>query len=113
MNILKDLPDGAIWPHLLEAIERAAIEEIRRYAAGRRENVERGAETRCLAALLVEKYGDGIVKAFEIAGFDTALRTEIDHAVREIDPKFEEHRKIRWEAQPAGISIAPPPRKQT
>lgn len=112
MNILKELPDGAIWPHLLDAIQHAALEEVRRYAASRRENVERGSETRCLAALLVEKYGEGIVKAFEIAGIDSTLRSEIDRVVRELDPEFERNRQFRWAARPAGISIVPAPRKQ-
>ncbi|VWC40305.1 hypothetical protein BLA23254_06914 [Burkholderia lata] len=39
------------------------IDEIQNYAAGRRSDVARGAETPAFAALMVEKYGEGLAKA--------------------------------------------------
>ncbi|WP_052747081.1 hypothetical protein [Burkholderia vietnamiensis] len=107
MQILMELPDGTISQHVLEAIERAAIAEIRQYADGRRANIARGAETRGLAALLVDKYGAGMAQAFVIAGIESTVRAETDRLVRELDPGFERHRDSRWAARPAGIAIVP------
>ena len=60
MNILKDLPAGTIWPHLLTAIEVQVIADIREYSAARISDVKRGAETPALAAMLVEvRRGNG------------------------------------------------------
>ncbi|MGH9159618.1 MAG: hypothetical protein ACRD2X_06490 [Vicinamibacteraceae bacterium] len=98
MNHLKELPPGTIWPHLLEAIERDVIEEIRLYAQGRARDVARGAETPELAALLVDKYCQGMAKALHIAGVDSAVRAEGERLVREIDPEFDAHRESRWAA---------------
>lgn len=105
MRHLKDLPDGTIWPHLLNAIERDILADIRGYADGRKSDVERGAETAELAALLVDKYCEGLAKALNIAGLDSAVRADGDRLVREIDPDFEEHRRARWAARPASLSI--------
>ena len=40
----------------------ALIEEIQRYAGKRVHDVTRGAETPALAALMVEKFGEGLVQ---------------------------------------------------
>lgn len=107
MQILKDLPDGTIWPHLLDAIERAVVSEIRQYADGRRANIARGAETHELAALLIDKYGAGMAQALAIAGIESTVRAETDRLVRELDPEFERHQAARWAARPAGIATVP------
>lgn len=105
MQFLKDLPAGTIWPHLLESIERQVIGEIQGYAESRRSDVARGAETPELAALLVEKYGEGLARALHIAGLDSQVHREVDRLVREIDPAFEQNKNARWAARPAGVSI--------
>jgi len=104
MNHLKDMPEGTIWPHLLEAIERDIISDINLYAQGRISDVARGAESSELAALLVDKYCEGVSKALRIVGLDSRARSEGDRLVREIDPDFDAHRKARFDARPAALS---------
>jgi hypothetical protein len=106
MQALKDLPPGTIWPHLLESIERQVLAEIDAYAAGRKSDVARGAETPALAALLVDKYGAGLAKALRIAGIDSQVQQATDRLAREIDPDFDLHRDARWNARPAGLAFA-------
>ena len=106
MTTLKDMPAGAIWPHLLDAIAHNAVVEIEGYAASRRNDVARGAETAELAALLLDKYGAGVAKALQIAGIDSAVQSTTDRLVREIDPNFDANRKARWAARPATLSVA-------
>ena len=109
MKFLKELPQGLVWPHLIEAIKAAAETELRDYAAGRSADVERGAETPALAATLVDKFAVGMAMALEIVGIDTEITRISDSLVREIDPSFERHRAARWAAHPAGLAfgIAP------
>ncbi len=85
----------------------ALIKEIRRYASNRLSDVARGAETRALAALMVEKFGEGIVKAAHLLRAEAAceLEREIDRLVREIDPEYRTHLQYRFEARPAGLAI--------
>lgn len=106
MQVLKDLPIGTIWPHLLEQIERGIIADIRSYADARRSDIDRGAETPELAALLVEKYGAGLARALLIVGIDSGVQATTDLLVRSIDPEFEAHRRARWAAKPAGLALA-------
>lgn len=105
MRHLKDLPAGTVWPHLLEAVERDVLANIRGYADSRKGDVARGAETAALAALLVDKYCDGMAKALDIAGLDSEVCAEGDRLVREIDPDFDEHRRARWAGRPAALAI--------
>ena len=83
MEHLKDLPAGTIWPHLLDAIERDVIADLRQYAQARANNVARGAETPELAASFVDKYCDGLAKALHISGLDSTARVEGDRLDRE------------------------------
>jgi hypothetical protein len=106
MQHLKDLPPGTIWPHLLDGIERDALNDLRAYTQSRKNDVTRGAETGELAALLVDKYCEGMAKALHIAGLDSAVRTEGDRLVREIDSEFDLHREARWKARPAALAMA-------
>ena len=105
MKHLKDLPQGTIWPHLVEAIARDVMEDIRSYANSRKNDVARGAEAPELAALLVDKYCDGLARALFIVGIDSQVRSEGDRLVREIDPEFDAHRKARWAAKPAALAL--------
>jgi hypothetical protein len=85
----------------------ALIEEIQRYAGNRAQDVARGAETPALAALMVEKFGEGLVKAGYLLGLERAdeLKHEIDRLVREIDVQYPTHLQYRFEARPAGLAI--------
>ena len=86
---------------------RVLIEEIQRYAGNRAQDVTRGAETPALAALMVEKFGEGLVKAGYLLGVERAdgLKHEIDRLVREIDVQYPKHLQCRFEARPAGLAI--------
>lgn len=82
------------------------IEEIQNYADGRKSDVARGAETPALAALLVEKYGEGLATAAHLMGANNShLMRELDRLVCEIDPQYPKHRQYRFEARPAGLSL--------
>jgi hypothetical protein len=85
----------------------ALIEGIQRYAGKRVHDVTRGAETPALAALMVEKFGEGLMKAGYLLGVERAdaLRHEIDRLVREIDSDYPAHLQCRFEARPAGLAI--------
>jgi hypothetical protein len=86
---------------------KALHEEIQRYGLHRLSDVARGAETPALAALMVEKFGEGIAKASDLLGLEDcdALRREIDRLVRTIDPQYPTHLQYRFEARPAGLAI--------
>ena len=81
--------------------------EIRRYAESRTHDVSRGAETPALAALMVEKFGEGLVKAGYLLGLECSaeLEHEISRLIREIDPYYPTHLQYRFEARPAGLAI--------
>jgi len=85
---------------------RQLIAEIRIYADGRKSDVARGAETPALAAVLVEKFGEGLAKAAHVFGSDNSdLTREVDRLVREIDPQYRKHRQYRFDARPAGLAL--------
>lgn len=75
-----------------EHIEALLIDEVREYPAGRQRDVERGAETPRLAALLLEKYGAGMVRATSVAGLRAPLQAEVDRLAADIDPDVEANR---------------------
>lgn len=81
-------------------------EKIREYAAGRAKDVARGTETPWLAALLLQKYGLGLLHGATIALGGSAFSAAVlDEETAKIDPEWREHNKQRWEARPAGISV--------
>ncbi|MBA4208427.1 MAG: hypothetical protein C0454_02750 [Parvibaculum sp.] len=45
-----------------------------------------------LAALLLDKYCEGLATALRIAGIDSTVRREDDRLCLEIDPEFDAHR---------------------
>jgi hypothetical protein len=85
----------------------ALIEEIQRYARNRAQDVSRGAETPALAALMIEKFGEGLVKAGHLLGVERvdALKDEISRLVRVVDAQYPKHLQYRFEARPAGLAI--------
>lgn len=105
MNHLKRLSSGTIWPHLLEAIERDVIQDLRRYAQGHVRDVMRGAQTPELAALSVDIYCRGMASALRIAGLDSVVRAAGDRLVHEIDPHFEAHLKARRAARSLSLNF--------
>ena len=95
----------------LQKLQERVVDELRAYATSRKADVSRGAESPELAALLVEKYGEGLVKTLHIAedladAPSSRLRAEVDRLVLEIDPDAEENRKKRWASRPAGLSVS-------
>jgi hypothetical protein len=89
-----------------EKVVSDLTDKIREYAAGRAKDVARGAETPWLAALLLQKYGHGLLQGARIAlGCSAFSATVLDEETAKIDPEWKEHTKQRWEARPAGISV--------
>jgi hypothetical protein len=81
------------------------LRELRSYAEGRKKDVDRGAETPALAALLVEKYAWGLATAVKLLEFPAQnITAEADKLVAEIDPYFSENKRKRWAGRPAGIT---------
>ncbi|ECY2643958.1 hypothetical protein F6863_19465 [Salmonella enterica] len=82
-------------------------EQARDYARQRAKDVARGAETPRLAALLVQKYGKGVVDALAVV-FDSPraadpVMTVVDEEVSRIDPLWREHDRERWDGRPADV----------
>ncbi|HBQ6954514.1 TPA: hypothetical protein L8O79_001759 [Klebsiella pneumoniae] len=72
-----------------------------------KKDVARGAETPRLAALLVQKYGKGVVDALAVV-FDSARSADpvmavVDEEVSRIDPLWQEHNRERWAGRPADV----------
>jgi hypothetical protein len=86
---------------------KSLVQEVQRYAGKRLSDVARGLETPALAALMVEKFGEGLAKAAHLLGAEGPgeLEHEIDRLVREIDPQYSTHLQSRFEARPAGLAI--------
>lgn len=88
------------------AVERL-VRQVKDYANGRAKDVEHGAETPRLAALLVQKYGRGVVDAVtEIFGSPRAadpISKVVDDETAKIDPLWREHDRERWADRPADV----------
>lgn len=79
------------------------------YAKSRANDVARGAETPRLAALLLQKYGRGVVDAVAVM-LDNPRAADpigniLDEETSKIDPHFQEHDAERWAGRPADITI--------
>lgn len=88
------------------AVERL-VQRVRDYASGRASDVVRGAETPRLAALLLQKYGLGVVDAVAVV-FDTPRAADpiskvLDEETSKIDPRWREHNQERWAGHPADV----------
>ncbi len=83
------------------------IGQVKEYARGRASDVERGAETPRLAALLLQKYGRGVVDAvstiFESRRAADPIMRVVDEETARIDPGWREHDRARWTARPADL----------
>lgn len=85
------------------------ITKIKDYAKSRESDIKRGAEAPRLAALLLQKYGEGIIEAVSVI-LDTpraadAIQNVLDEETLKIDPEWQEHGKERWKGRPADIVI--------
>ncbi len=83
------------------------VRQIRDYAAARASDVARGAETPYLAALLVQKYGQGVADAaatiFDNARAADPVSLVVDEEVEKLDPDWRKHDQLRWAARPADV----------
>ncbi len=83
------------------------IYKIKEYAYGKMNDVKRGLETPRLAALLLQKYGCGMVDAVTVF-YDTPRAADpiykiLDEETSKIDPEWRMHNKERWESRPVDI----------
>lgn len=109
LSLLASQPTGKMRGSTMN--EQRAIEllqaHVRDYARQRAKDVARGAETPRLAALLVQKYGKGVVDALAVV-FDSARSADpvmavVDEEVSRIDPLWQEHNRERWAGRPADV----------
>ena len=74
-------------------------EKVREYAQARQQDVARGAERPRLAALLVQKYGRGIVDAvallYDSPKVSDPISRVIDEETAIIDPDWRENDRLR------------------
>ena len=83
------------------------VQQVKDYANGRAQDVARGAETPRLAALLVQKYGRGVVDAvatvFDSPRAADPISRAVDDETEKIDPLWREHERERWAGRPADV----------
>jgi hypothetical protein len=91
------------------AVEKLA-REVKEFAAGRASDVERGAETPRLAAMLLQQYGRGVVAAvgviYESPRIADPIQTLLDEETAKIDPLWKEHARERWDGRPADVVVS-------
>nr|ELR5211102.1 hypothetical protein [Providencia rettgeri] len=96
MNRLSELPKGAFWPHLLDAIRRDVYAQFGGVLAVRQDKVKRGVSTPELAATLLNEYASGLCMSLDIVGVEHDLPRMMAEAVRSIDPNFMLNTTRRW-----------------
>jgi hypothetical protein len=88
------------------AVERV-IAHIKEYAAARQADVDRGAETPRLAALLVQKYGHGLAMAvsitYESPRIADSIQKAVDQETMRIYPNWRAGDHERWSARPEDV----------
>lgn len=89
------------------AIDRLVL-KVKEYANGRAKDVDRGAETPRLAALLLQKYGVGVIDTVSLI-FDSPRAADpisnvLDQETAKIDPQWRENNRERWAGRPADLS---------
>lgn len=73
------------------------VQEVINYASSRKKDIVRGVDTPRLAALLLQKYGVGVIDAVSIL-FDSPsvavpIYQVLDEKTAKIDPQWQEHMK--------------------
>lgn len=92
--------------YLLEKCSR----DLAEYAEGRQIEVNKGRETPELAALLVQKYGYGMLAVLNhLSEVEDGPRIggdlNVDGAVASINPDWRESDKRRWESKTVGLLL--------
>ncbi|MCA6369147.1 MAG: hypothetical protein IM631_05160 [Cytophagales bacterium] len=73
----------------IQGIEDVLKQDIKEYAAYRKRNVESGIESKIYAAILVEKYAEGLSKAVKLLFFDQdRFGLFVDDLCYGIDPEY-------------------------
>ncbi|RRJ54961.1 hypothetical protein EHV15_35930 [Paenibacillus oralis] len=90
-------------------IDRLVL-KVKEYADGRARDVARGAETPRLAALLLQKYGSGVIDTVSLI-LDTPRAADpiskiLDEETARIDPQWREHDRERWLGRPADLTYS-------
>jgi hypothetical protein len=62
-----------------------------------------------MAALLVEKYAEGMAHSLGIRGFPSKVRQLDGQLLRELDPAYDANRTARGQAQPAALACRQSP----
>ncbi|EPJ3803505.1 hypothetical protein OND84_004241 [Morganella morganii] len=96
MNRLGELPEGAVWPHLFDAIRRDVYAQFGGVLAVQQDEVARGVSTPELAATLLNEYVSGLCMSLDIVGVAHDLPRMVAEAVRSIDPDFMVNTTRRW-----------------
>jgi hypothetical protein len=80
---------------------------VNEYLSGRLDAVRKGLESVELSALLLEKYGYGIIKAAQILEISDSNRLykELDSLLLTIDPNVKENRRIRYTTAPTDLKF--------
>lgn len=91
-----------------KVVIKRLVQQVKDYANGRAECVARGAETPRLAALLLQKYGLGVVDTVTVI-YDTPRAADpifqvLDEETTKIDPQWRTHELQRWKGRPADVS---------
>jgi len=88
-----------------EALKKA----IRDYSAERAKRVALGYETPRLAALLAQKYIDGVINTAMLLGHTSkGLYECMDETVSELDPDWKPNMSKRWNRRPADLAYNVP-----
>ncbi|MNW32191.1 hypothetical protein D3C74_91290 [compost metagenome] len=90
-----------------ESVIDKLVQKVISYAKSKAQDVDRGKESPRLAALLLQKYGVGVVDAAAVI-FDTPRAADpiyrvLDEETVKIDPLWREHNKERWQSSPADL----------
>jgi hypothetical protein len=92
-----------------EMVLESFINALKEYSSGRLDAVRKGLESMELSALLLEKYGYGIIKAAQILEISDSNRLykELDKLLLSIDPNVKENRKKRYSTAPTELKFGP------
>ena len=72
-------------------------------------NIVRGVDTPRLSALLLQKYGVGVIDTvsilFDSPSVASPIYQVLDEKTAKIDPQWQEHMQERWAVRPADIIV--------
>jgi hypothetical protein len=80
----------------IEEIKETLTQKLNEYAESRKRNVENKLESPAYAAILVEKYADGLCEAVRLLVFDQwHFNLESEVLCKEIDPEYRKNLQYR------------------